>query len=77
MEYEINENNSKCCCPKCGHDEFHVHEYIYWKGFVDEKDNLKINLRAKSTGIDLVECAECEADITEISLNPNFKFNFE
>jgi DNA-directed RNA polymerase subunit RPC12/RpoP len=67
----------KCECPHCGSKDFYVHEFEYWKASVDEDEPNTINCWHKSSGIDLVQCAKCEADITELSLNPNFNFNFQ
>ena len=69
-------SKDKCECPYCGSKDFYVHEFEYWKASVDEDEPNTINCYHKSSGIDLVQCAKCEKDITEISLNPNFNFNF-
>ena len=69
-------SKAKCECPNCGASDFYIHEYEYWKASVDEDDTETINCWSKSSGIDYIQCAKCESDITEISLNPNFKFNF-
>lgn len=66
----------KCKCPHCGSKDFYVHEFECSKAHVDENNPNIINCYHKSSGIDLIECVECEADITELSLNPDFKFNF-
>jgi len=67
----------ECKCPHCGSKDFYVHEFEYWKASVDEDEPNTINCFHKSSGIDLVECAKCEADITEISTNPDFNFQFQ
>lgn len=67
----------ECKCPHCGSKDFFVHEFECFKASVDEHDNSIINCYHKSTGIDLVECASCKADITELSVNTNFTFNFQ
>jgi phage FluMu protein Com len=67
----------ECKCPHCGSTDFFVHEFEYWKASVDETETDTINCFHKSSGIDLIQCAKCEKDITELSLNPDFKFNFQ
>ena len=67
----------KCECQHCGSKDFYVHEFEYWKASVDENEPNTINCWHKSSGIDLVQCAKCEADITKLSLNPNFNVNFQ
>jgi len=70
-------SSARCECPNCGSKNFYVHEFEYWSASVDEDDEEIINCKSKSAGIDYIECAECNSDITEISLNPNFTFNFD
>lgn len=73
----MSEIKEECKCPHCGSKDFFVHEFEYYKANVDEDEPDTINCWHKSSGIDLIQCAECEKDITELSLNPNFKFNFQ
>jgi len=70
------ENNTSCKCPHCGSTDFYVHEYEYFKASVDEESPTQINCQHKSSGIDMVQCAKCEKDITEISQDPNFTFKY-
>lgn len=67
----------KCECPHCGSKEFYVHEFEYWKGIVDDDNSNQINCFHKSSGIDYIQCAKCEEDITSLSTNPAFTFNFQ
>lgn len=70
------EKIKECKCPHCGSTNFYVHEYNYWKASVDKSTPNTIDCYHKGNEIDLVECAKCKKDITEISLDPDFIFNF-
>ena len=66
-----------CECPHCGSKDFFVHEFEYFKASVDTEKTNVIHCFHKSSGIDFIQCATCEQDITEISLNPQFSFEYQ
>lgn len=64
-------------CPHCGSQDFYVHEFEYYKASTDEDEPDTINCYHKSSGINLIECAKCEKEITDDLINdPLIKFNF-
>lgn len=64
-------------CPNCGSEDFFVHEFTYYKAFTSEKEKHVIKCYNKGNGIDLIECAKCGADITELSLTPLIEFEYD
>ena len=64
-------------CTNCGSENFFVHEFTYYKAVTDEKQKNVIHCYNKGNGIDLIECANCGAEITELSLTPLIEFNYE
>ena len=67
----------KAKCSNCGSENFFVHEFTYYKSTTDEKEKNVINCSPESEGINLIECAECGADNTEIAVTAGIQFNFK
>jgi len=74
MSKKLKKTHAKC--PKCGSEKFFVHEFTYYKAFTDEEEKNVINCYNKGNGIDLIECADCGADITELDATTGIEFNF-
>jgi len=63
-------------CPKCGSENFFVHEFAYYKAFTDEKEKNLIHCYNKGNGIDLIECVDCGEDCTQLDVTNGIQYNF-
>ena len=63
-------------CHKCGSEDFFVHEFIYYKASTDEKEKNTINCYSSGNGINLIECAKCGEDCTELDVTSGVEYNF-
>jgi predicted nucleic-acid-binding Zn-ribbon protein len=63
-------------CPKCGSENFFVHEFIYYEAMTDRHDKHRIVCLDKGRGINLIKCANCNYDCTELDLTTGIEFEF-